>query len=40
MLRREEVNVDTRLLVGDLLAIGLITPAVIIEVYFKTKAQT
>ncbi|CAK9032289.1 cAMP-dependent protein kinase regulatory subunit [Durusdinium trenchii] len=37
---REEVNVDTRLLVGDLLAIGLITPAVIIEVYFKTKKYT
>lgn len=39
-LRIEDENeIDGRLLMGDVLVSGLITPALIIEVFFKTQAR-
>lgn len=37
-LRRDDTEVDGRLLFGDLLAAGFITPTLVIEVFFKTQA--
>lgn len=34
----EQANIDSKLLFGDLLVAGFITPAFLIEVFVKTKA--